>query len=691
MQTWRLKKNTHALRPRSSGKAKARLLAILMLLATVGAGLYDAPSAWNGLAGFVNEKTGWNVPAVSDSAYRLGLDLQGGTHLVYEADMREIAEADRAAALEGVRDVIERRVNAFGVAEPVVQTTTTGGAYRVIVELAGVLDVNAAIDQIGETPVLEFKEPGTEIGRELTDEEQALLARLNGEERIASDAVLRQARAGADFAALVAEHSIEATVGETPGTITALRGSAQYGAIVDAIVKAGTRPGGVLSRMIETPEGLSVVKYIGMKQAKEMQLSHILLCFQGKIGCTKDVPALDASVRFTAMRDTLTPENFADKAREVSDDPTAKDNGGDLGWVKPGDTVPAFELAARQTAVGAISGQVETEFGYHLIYKRAERPIATYEFQRVLMKRSTEADVVPDASPWKNTGLSGKDLKRAQVEFDPNTGAPYVTLTFNDAGAKLFGELTASHIGEPIAIFLDGTPISTPTVQDAIYGGTAVITGDFTLDEAKLLAQRLNAGALPVPVKLLSQETVGPTLGAASLDQSVNAALLGFALVAAFMILVYRMPGLFAAAALVLYAALNLACYRLFGVTITLSGIAGFVLSLGIAVDANVLVFERVRDEWRAGRDLPASIVEGYRRAWAPIRDGHLTTLISASVLFLFSSSFVKGFALTLGIGVLLSLFTALIVTRAYMDAARSFSGLSVPWLYGLKKRPDAK
>ena len=196
-----------------------------------------------------------------------------------------------------------------------------------------------------------------------------------------------------------------------------------------------------------------------------------------------------------------------------------------------------------------------------------------------------------------NTSLSGKQLKRAGVEFDQTgAGQPYVSITFDSEGDKLFGDLTARLIRQPIGIFLDGELISAPIVQQAIYGGQAQITGNFTVDEAKVLAQRLNAGALPVPIELLSQQTVGPTLGANSLSRSMNAGLIGFLLVALFMMLYYRLPGILSVATLALYGVLNLAAYKLFGVTMTLAGIAGFILSVGMAVDANVLIFERLKE-----------------------------------------------------------------------------------------------
>jgi len=672
MQTWKLKKNTRA-KQQAKSKIGLRLAGILLLVTTLATAVYDFPMIWNRSADFVQAQTGWSAPRVEEAPYRLGLDLQGGTHLVYEADMAQIPEGERVDALQGVRDVIERRVNAFGVSEPVVQTTTTGGTYRVIVELAGVLDVGAAIQEIGETPILEFKVFGQGLNRELTAEEQAALDAKQSEDRALAQSVLEQAQRGDDL---------------QWESINVLETSETQKAIADAIAQYGVRPGALVPSVIETPEGLNIVRYVGTTQTEEMLLSHILFCWEGKTGCQNGLPEIDATLQLQNATKEITVENFAEMAAKYSDDKSTPD--GDLGWIKPGDTVPTFEAAALATPVGTISEAVLTEFGYHLIHKRESKPIAAYQVERVLVPLSDAYDVVADLSPWENTALSGKQLKRAQVQFDPNSGTPLVGLQFNAEGSDLFAELTGSHVGEPIAIFLDGEAISTPTVSQAIYGGEAVITGDFTLDEAKTLAQRLNAGALPVPVHLLSQETVGPTLGAASLQTSIFAALVGFALVSAFMIVVYRLPGLLAVLALVLYAFLNLAAYRLFGVTVTLSGIAGLVLTFGIAVDANVLIFERMKDEFRTGRDPVSSIDEAFVRAWPPIRDGHMTTLISAAVLFTFSSSFVKGFALTLAIGVLLSLFTAVVVTRVYLRNIRDVRGLRSPTLYAVKKSESA-
>lgn len=373
--------------------------------------------------------------------FRLGLDLLGGTHLVYQADLSKVEE-DKDQAMQGVRDVVERRVNVFGVAEPIIQVV---GEDRLIVELAGIKDVNQAINLIGETPFLEFKEE-----------------------------------------------------------------------------KADAR--------------------------------------------------------------------------------------------------------------------------------------AIIEAQRQGQRLGEE--------PFQSTGLNGRHLQRAQVVFDQQTYQPQVSLVLNDEGTKLFAEITKRNFGKLVAIYLDGQIISAPVVQAEITDGNAVITGTSNPQEAKLLATRLNSGALPVPITLVSQQTVGASLGAESISASLKAGIWGLLLVGLFMMLFYRLPGIIAVAALGTYILIVLSIYKLIPVTLTLAGIAGFILSLGIAVDANVLIFARMREELKAGKGLNQAMHEGFSRAWLSVRDSHVTTLLGALILYLFTTSIVKGFALTLGIGVLTSLFTATIVTR---------------------------
>lgn len=264
------------------------------------------------------------------------------------------------------------------------------------------------------------------------------------------------------------------------------------------------------------------------------------------------------------------------------------------------------------------------------------------------------------------TSLTGRYLKNAQMTFDQTLGTPSVSLEFNDEGAALFEELTARNIGKPIAIFLDGEPIEVPTVREKISGGTAQITGKFTSDEARKMVERFNAGALSAPMSLISQQTVGASLGQESLKNAIKAGYLGTIAIILFMLAYYRGFGLYSSVALVIYIALSAAIFKL-GITMTLAGIAGYILSIGMAVDANILIFERTKEELKRGLSKSAAVEEGFRRAWSSIRDSNVSTGITCLILFFTTSSFVKGFALTLGIGVLVSMFSAITVTRLLM------------------------
>jgi preprotein translocase subunit SecD len=285
----------------------------------------------------------------------------------------------------------------------------------------------------------------------------------------------------------------------------------------------------------------------------------------------------------------------------------------------------------------------------------------------ILIKTQSITDIIGDQSDWTNTELTGKDLTRAVVVFNPNDGTPQVSLEFNDQGAKQFAAITTRNIGKEVAIYLDGYAISSPTVNETIPNGKAVISGRFDITEAKLLAQRLNAGALPVPINLVNQQIVGATLGAQSVQDSLRAGLIGFALVAIFMLIFYRLPGLLAVLALLVYATVSLAIFKFISVTLTLSGLAGFIMSLGVAVDANILIFARLREELVKGKPLGLAIEEGFKRAWPSIRDSNASTLITCFILIQFTTSVVKGFAITLGLGVLISMFTAIFVTRTFL------------------------
>lgn len=382
-------------------------------------------------------------------SYKLGLDLQGGTQLTYRIIMDKIPNAEREKAFDGARNIIERRINFFGVGEPSIQTLKISGDYRVIVELPGLSDVTTATNLIGKTAELSFWEVGKEI---------------------------KDASPSADL-----------------------------------------------------PTGLSM--FLGNNPLK--------------------------------------------------------------------------------------------------------------------------------------TELTGKDLKSSQVVFSNTAAAgPQVQLDFTKQGSKSFADITKRNIGKPLAIVLDNQVVEVPRVNTEIVNGSAVITGNFTTETAKALAIQLNSGALPAPLEIIGQSTVGPSLGLDSLKKSLFAGILGFISIIIFMTFLYRREGVLASIALCIYVIITLAIFKFIPITLTLAGIAGFILSIGMAVDANILIFERMREELRAGRTREAAVHLGFSRAWSSIRDSNISSLITAFILYYFGTGIVRGFALTLAIGILVSMFSAIVVTR---------------------------
>lgn len=641
-------------------KGRVRFWASISLIAFVLAGLLVYPAPYNATVGWLNEKTGLEIGSYKELPFRLGLDLQGGTHLEYAADTSQIVGIDQEEAIAGVRDVIERRVNAIGVSEPLVQTTKVGDEYRVIVELAGISDVNEAINLIGETPLLEFKEENTEPPRDLTQEERAALEAYNKELKTKAQEALRQVLATPeDFGSRVQELSQDPRqIKENGGSLGQIEsGNELYTQIRNTAVGAITRT------LVETEDGYSIVRVDTKDDIVEVQASHLLICFEGASRCETQISKEEALAKIQELKNQATPENFEQLVKENSTEPGADQSGGDLGSFRKGMMVAEFEEVAFSIPSRTISDVVETQFGYHLIYKKGETRIPAVTASRIFFKKQVDTDYVSN-DQFKNTQLSGTHLERAQVQFQPQTNEPIVALTFNQEGAKLFEEITRKNLNKTVAIFLDGQIISAPRVQSVIANGEAVITGGFDIEEAKLLAQRLNAGALPVPIELIAQQTVGATLGKQSVADSLNAAMWGVILVALFMIVFYRIPGVLAVISLAFYGVMLLALFKLLGVTLTLAGLAGVTLSLGMAVDANVLIFERLKEEITSGKPYQSAVDEAFKRAWSSIRDGNISTLITTAILAWAATSFVKGFAVTLAIGVILSMFTAIVVTR---------------------------
>lgn len=269
------------------------------------------------------------------------------------------------------------------------------------------------------------------------------------------------------------------------------------------------------------------------------------------------------------------------------------------------------------------------------------------------------------------TELTGRYLQKAEVIYNPQTLEPAVSLYFNPEGSRIFKELTQKYLGQPIAIFLDNQLISAPIVKEVINNGNAQITGNFTLEEAKTLVRRLNQGALPAPLSLEAVSIVDPMLGEKFLDLAIKASVLGTVLVILFMIIVYGFNGLIASIALLFFILYNLALYKILNVTISLASLSGFLLTIGMAVDANILIFERTKEEIRKGLKIKEALKEGFDRAFPSIRDSNMTTIISALVIYFLATSFVRGFALTLFLGTLISFLTAVFFTRSLLEILR--------------------
>ncbi|MBP6975495.1 MAG: protein translocase subunit SecD [Candidatus Moranbacteria bacterium] len=503
----------------------------------------------------------------------LGLDLQGGIHLEYKADVSQVPDGKVGEALSAAEAVIERRVNAFGVGEPLVQQSSVGTDHFIIVELPGVKDIEQAKKTIKETPLLEFRE-------EAGPEAAAQLATYNDSNKQQADAVLKRALAGDDFATL---------------------------------------------------------------------------------------------------------------ANANSADPGSKDSGGDLGFTTKGKFVEVFDtvLFDGNFKSGTVWPElVESQYGYHIIKKIEEKGEGDTREVRgahvLFLKYALEQ--FPDLQ-YKATGLTGKNLKSASVSYQgQGVGSPQVALQFDDEGTNLFADLTKRNVGKQIAILIDGAIVTAPTVQTEILNGQAVITGNYTISAANALVKRLNEGALPVPISLESQQSIDASLGAEALRQSLSAGLMGLAAVAVFMIFYYRFLGFVSVVALVFYSAMLLSIFKLsaytpFSITLSLSGIAGFILSIGMAVDANVLIFERTREELAYGKNIWKAIDEGFRRAWPSIRDGNYSTLITTFILIGMGTGFVKGFALILTIGVLLSMFTAVVLVRVALRFLIGHWAEKRPWI----------
>ncbi|MEA1909532.1 MAG: protein translocase subunit SecD [Patescibacteria group bacterium] len=318
---------------------------------------------------------------------------------------------------------------------------------------------------------------------------------------------------------------------------------------------------------------------------------------------------------------------------------------------------------------------------------------AQLEFREGVVEKSIDENnqiISAEYADWGDIGLTGAHFVRAEVQIDQSSTSivrrPLIAIEFDNEGKDVFAGATKRNLQKPLAIFLDKILLSAPVVQDEITDGHAVINGDFSIESAKSLAIQLNAGALPVPISLISQNNIGATLGQEAVNKSVIAGFLGLLLVLIFMIAYYRLPGVLAALALLIYTIIALAVFIAIPVTLTLAGIAGFIISVGMAIDANILIFERMREEIREGRTVIAAIDAGFYRAWSSIRDSNIATLITCIILYYFGSGLIRGFAVTLGIGVIISMFTAITVTHTFLRLTASTSLAKKYQLWGAKQ-----
>lgn len=642
---------------------------------------------------------------IKDQKVTLGLDLQGGTQLDYRIDLRNIearnADDDDSNnvvirdVVEGVKATLERRINGLGVSEPNIYTSDVAGEKHIIVELAGIKDIEEAKAIVGKTIQLEFKEPKTE-------EDEGTLEIIEAE----ASTTLKTALADPENFATLGENAQT-----SDGKISYSAGSEGWEselAINHKEILPAMKVGQVYKELVENSGDYIVTSQGQLKERKgflllkldakesrektektegDVRASHILVSYEDADRAAEGVTRTREEAQTEAER-ILTEvqadsENFASFAEQYSDGPSSS-KGGDLDFFGRGAMAPEFENASFALAVDEVSGVVETSFGFHIIKvtdkKEGEETVKQenhYTYSEILY------DTTPD--PWKSTGLDGAHFKYASVTYD-QIGSPQVAIQFDDEGGRLFEDLTERLVGQPMAIFVGGELVSAPRVNQKIIGGQAVITGAGTLQDALQLANDLNTGAIDAPIILSGQYTISASLGDNALHLSLYAAMLGLIALAIFMIIYYRLFGVFAVLALTIYAIIIIFILKTTGIVMTLAGIAGIILSIGMAVDANILIFERTKEELNEGNSYIAAIVTGFERAWSSIKDSNVSSLITCVILWFFGNSIIRGFALMLGLGILVSMFTAITITRSFLKTLHGTKASKNKFLLGIKK-----
>ncbi len=597
----------------------------------------------------------------------LGLDLQGGTQLDYRIDLRnaEAKNSDNDSKndvrisdiVEGVRNTIERRVNGLGVSEPQIFTSTVAGEQHIIVELAGIKNVEEAKAVVGKTIQLEFKEP--KVGAEPGE--------LEAIKKEADDTLAKAMAANANFE-VVGENAKTAD-----GKIQFRKGQKQFASELSAQYK------NVLPSLAPGSVGKTVI------EGSEITLENSQIANRNKLF------VVQLASKELADHTTTKYDDFTALAKKMSENSIIQLNGR-----KKEDFEPLEWSALATTGQGQTTNVLEIGDQlrvYKLDKKTGTGDSAALDVERLAVKKSkretldaalkpvktgtkvTEKemqfiyneiafDYSPD--PWKSTGLDGSHFKSASVSYG-QLGDPQVSIQFDTDGAKMFEDLTGRLSGQQLAIFVGGDLISSPRVNEKIAGGSAVITGRFNVKEALKLATDLNTGAIDAPIILSGQYTISATLGESALRVSLYGGLVGIIALTIFMLLYYRLLGFFAVLALGIYSIIILFLLKTLTLVMTLAGIAGVILSIGMAVDANILIFERTKEELNQGKNFVAAVGAGFDRAWSSIRDSNVSSLITCAILWFFGNSIIRGFSLMLAIGILTSMFTAITVTRAFL------------------------
>jgi len=690
-----------------------------------------------------------------DNKYHLGLDLQGGSQLDYKMDLDKVPKADQKTVIDGVMNVINTRVNGLGVSEPNIYLSTVGEEQHLIVELAGVKDLEEAKSVVGKTIQLEFKEqnanPSADSGAQTKTDAQAFLDKVTKGEDLAIAG--KEAQLSNPEKVMYTDVDYQFKDSVSGNLADTLFNQLKVGETSKALISADGEYSLDASGTLVKNSGYYVVKLIDKKDAPkttttktQVSVQHILIAYKGASRADATVTRTKEEAQALA-KDVLAKlqggAKFEDLAKQYSDDTSNKDKGGIIDKAVDGDGTYAkpFETAALALQKeGDIAPVTETDFGFHII--KADKVIAgstTTANQPEVKYEKVFFSSAPDQ--FQSTGLTGQQFVHADVQFD-QLYQPYVSIQFNADGAKLFEDITGRNVGKPIAIYVGGQLISAPNVNQKISGGKAQISGNFTVDQATSLARDLNTGAIPAPIVLAGQYSIGASLGQDALTKSLWAGLIGFILVAIFMIFFYRLPGLLATIALFVYSmimlflikialplwlsillamvifvvvvmkvinskdsgpekaiGLILSCFILFFITfllstpivMTLAGIAGVILSIGMAVDANILIFERVKEELRDGRTLSSAIEIGFDRAWNSIRDSNFSSLITCGILFYFGSSIIQGFAFNLAAGILVSMFTAITVSKTLLTALVNTKLAEKVWLFGSPKKKEKK